>query len=210
MLQDIVVHSIRSFQSDCQKLCHQHYPAVHNGGMAEQHLGLAFSRRLAASFSHFGQSASITALDSKNDSKSSTDYRISSSMGSIWVITHHFVNANVATKERLLTHLQQWQAENCYAVQHKDIVVIIADHWINRCSHSRGIIHWWQNSLPADLDSYARQGVKLLYADSCLSDLLRNRLKMTPTYIHYTHPLQRTISQEPVLKYTQLFAIIQP
>lgn len=33
MLLDNVVHSIRRFKTDCQALCLQHYPAVHNGGL---------------------------------------------------------------------------------------------------------------------------------------------------------------------------------
>jgi hypothetical protein len=210
LLQDIVVHSIRNFQADCQKLCHQHYPAVHNGGMTEHHLGLAFARRLSASFISLGHEATLAPLDSKSDSASSCNYRVSSPLGTIWIITHHFINANSASKERLFTHLQQWQAENHYAIQSKDILVVVADHWINRCAQSRGLIHWWQNTLPPDLDCYVRQGVKLIEADHSLSGSLRNRLAMTPSYINFTHPLKRTANQDPVLKYVQLFAIIHP
>ncbi|MGR5178136.1 hypothetical protein ACPV4B_15040 [Vibrio parahaemolyticus] len=210
MLQDIVVHSIHSFESDCQKLCLQHYPAVHNGGMTEQHLGLAFARRINASFTEFGQIAEVTPLDNKKESAQTNSYRVTSPIGTVWVISHHFVNANLASREKLYTNILEWQSEHNYALQSQDVLVIVADHWLNRCTHSRKIIHWWCAKFPTDVDSYVSQGVRLLESDSTLGDTLRNRLQLLPYFISHTHPLQRPSVKQQVKKYVQLFAVVRP
>lgn len=54
MLLDIVTQSVNEFQVDCLRLCEKHYPTIHNQGMSEHHLGLAFARRLARTLSEFG------------------------------------------------------------------------------------------------------------------------------------------------------------
>ncbi|MGF1748340.1 hypothetical protein [Vibrio cionasavignyae] len=209
MLLDVVVHSLNQFEEDCLKLCAHHYPAVHNKGMTEHHLALAFVKRLVANQTGVNQHCEYASIELNKRSEAPQHYRVSSSQGTVWVITHHFVNASPSSRERLLEKIQEWQSEYRFAIQPHDLLVLIADHWMNRNIFSREIIHWWTHQLPEDSDLYAQQGVKLAESPSYLRQRLMARNQLTPRYIYYSHPIKRARHGDSLKKYVQLYAIVQ-
>ncbi|MFA0440294.1 hypothetical protein BCU70_19210 [Vibrio sp. 10N.286.49.C2] len=209
MLLDVVVHSLNQFQDDCLNLCAHHYPAVHNKGMTEHHLGLAFVKRLVSNQSTEQQHCEFAPIEMRRQSDAPQHYRVSSSQGTVWVLTHHFVNASPSSRALLFEKIQEWQLEYSYAIQPHDLLVLIADHWINRNIFSREIIHWWTHQLPEDCELYAQQGVRLTESTDYLRQNLLARNRLTPRYIHYSHPIKRTLQRDSLKKYVQLYAIIQ-
>ncbi|GMQ48785.1 hypothetical protein [Vibrio sp. 10N] len=207
MLLDTVVQSFRRFQTDCQALCLQHYPAVHNGGLTSRHLSAAFSRRLKSDFEQHALDVSIAALDDENNSQLRGAYRVTTSYGTVWVLAYHFVNGNQTSREHVFSLVQEWMAEYQYAVQKRDLLVVLADHWLSRCHQSRALINWWSDTLPDDDTLYLKQGVKLLGSDTSMSQELSQRCQLYPSYVTFLHPLTKPCSGDRVLKYVQLYAV---
>lgn len=81
MLLDILTQSVNEFQADCLKLCEKHYPTIHNQGMSEHHLGLAFARRLARTLTEFGHRCEYAPIESVYQTEQPHHYRISSDAG---------------------------------------------------------------------------------------------------------------------------------
>ncbi|MDF2154818.1 hypothetical protein [Vibrio sp. CAU 1672] len=209
MLLDLVIQSVNDFQNDCLKLCENHYPAVHNQGMSEHHLGLAFSRRMEHTFSHFGYSSVVKPLEVLNAPDLPHHYRISSEMGTVWVLTHHMVSAGSVCRKHLLSSITEWQSEYGYALQPNDLLLLISDHWISRSKTSRELLHWWMGELPDQINEYHEQGITLYTSDSQLSHSLETQFGITPCYIKFGHPLRRSNKQQLVRKYLQLYAVLQ-
>ncbi|CAH0529541.1 hypothetical protein [Vibrio hippocampi] len=225
MLQQLVICSIKNFATDCQQLCVKHYPAIHNQGMTAHHLGLAFAKRLSADLLQAGYpsehhsnkhgsnehgSNKHRAIESTQRVEQANLYRVTSSLGTVWVITHHFINGNLNSRQQLIAHIQDWQSEYNDSIQPKDILLVVGDHWINRHSHSREMIHWWSGALPEELDNYRQQGVKLVASEQTFSKQLLNGCGLSPYYCHYIHPLHSTVTQKVVLRYAQFFSLIHP
>ncbi|MGR5499952.1 hypothetical protein ACQKP3_04445 [Vibrio sp. DNB22_10_4] len=207
MLLDTVVQSFKRFQTDCQALCLQHYPAVHNGGLTSRHLSAAFARRLKADIEQHALDVSIAPLDEEGNSQLRCAYRVCTPYGTIWVLAYHFVNGNQTSREHVFSLVQEWLAEYQYAVQKRDLLVVLADHWLSRCHQSRSLINWWSDELPEDDSHYLKQGVKLLGSDTSMSQELSQRCQLYPSYLTYLHPLTKPCSGEPVMKYVQLYAV---
>lgn len=207
MLLDNVVHSIRRFKTDCQALCLQHYPAVHNGGLTSHHLSLAFARRIKSDFEQQNLSAEIVPLDCSEPPKLSSTYRVTTSYGTVWVLAYHFVNGNQNSRDHIYSLINEWLAEYEFAVQPRDLLVIIADHWLSRCHQSRSLISWWSNDTQLNEAAYIKQGVRLLPSETSMSSTLSERFGVVPNYVTHIHPLTKPGSGETVLKYVQLYAV---
>ncbi|MEF1306026.1 hypothetical protein QTO17_29590, partial [Vibrio owensii] len=161
MLLDLVIQSVNDFQDDCLKLCEKHYPAVHNQGMSEHHLGLAFARRMEHTFRHFGHSSTIKPIEVLDAPDLPHHYRISSEIGTVWVLSHHLVSAGNSCRENLLSSITEWQSEYGYALQPNDLLFLVSDHWISRSKTSRELLHWWMGELPEPINEYTEQGITL-------------------------------------------------
>lgn len=210
MLQPFVIRSIDNFTTDCQHLCVKHYPAIHNQGMTAHHLGLAFAKRLCADLKNNGHQCEHMALEVTQPIEQPNHYRVSCAFGTVWIITHHFINGNAPSRQQLLTHISDWQAEYNYSIGPSDLLLVVADHWINRHKQSREMIHWWHSCQPENLSSYQQQGIKLAPSEITFSKQLTQRCKLSPHFCHYTHPLRSPMTQKTVLRYVQFFAIIHP
>ncbi|MDV7103488.1 hypothetical protein R3X26_03620 [Vibrio sp. TH_r3] len=209
MQKDLVIRAIHDFQNDCLKLCEQHYPTVHNRGMSEHHLGRAFARRLASTLETFNLPSQFEPIDTMRNSDHPHHYRIASSEGTVWVLTHHLASASSICKEHLLSDISEWQAEYGFAIQPNDLLVLLGDHWISRSKKSRELIDWWMGEIPDDFSEYIAQGITLYKSDSKLVNELDCRFHIRPCYLRFGHPLVRSQDQQLVRKYIQLYAILE-
>lgn len=209
MQKDLVIRAIQDFQKDCLKLCENHYPTVHNRGMSEHHLGRAFARRLASTLDSFNLTNLIEAIDTLSSPDHPHHYRIASSEGTVWVITHHLTSASTICKEKLLSDITEWQAEYGFAIQPNDLLVLLGDHWISRSRKSRELLDWWIGELPDNVTEYTEQGISLYKSESKLIHELDTRFHIRPCYLRFGHPLVRSTDQQLVRKYIQLYAILE-
>ncbi|GEM76139.1 hypothetical protein [Vibrio sagamiensis] len=209
MLLNLVIKSVNYFQDDCRVLCQKHYPTVHNKGMDEHHLGLAFARRMQHTFSQFGHQSSIHPVDISSQQDLPHHYRISSDIGTVWVLSHHMVSAGKVCRENLLASIAKWQCEYVYSLQPNDLLFLVTDHWFNRSKTSRELIHWWMGELPKPLKDYVEQGINLYAGDSTLINSLEQRFSISPCYLNFAHPLRRNHDQRQVRKYIQLYTVLQ-
>ncbi|KOE82293.1 hypothetical protein [Vibrio aestuarianus] len=209
MLLDILTQSVNEFQSDCLKLCEKHYPTIHNQGMSEHHLGLAFARRLARTLSEFGHPCDYFPIESNPHRDQPHHYRVSCDAGTVWILTHHLVSAGKTCREKLMQDIAQWKYEYAYAIQPNDLLLLLTDHWISRSQKSRELLHWWTGQLPDEIDQYNAQGITLYESDSWLTQSLETRFQISPCYIKFGHPLKHSKNQQLVRKYIQLYAVLQ-
>ncbi|SDH00283.1 hypothetical protein SAMN04488136_10667 [Vibrio xiamenensis] len=210
MLLDVLIQSVNEFQADCMKLCEKHYPTIHNKGMSEQHLGIAFARRLSRTLNEFGHQCEyqfIEILTSNADNPH--HFRVSSDIGTVWILTGHLVNANATYRNKLLKAVAAWQNEYSFAIQPNDLLLLLSDHWITRSKQSRELLHWWTGRLPDEIDEYNAQGISLYESDSHLSNTLEAQFGLCPYYVKFTHPLKRSNNQQLVRKYIQLYSVVQ-
>ncbi len=177
--------------------------------MSEHHLGLAFSRRMEHTFRHFGHAASIKPLEVLKAPDLPHHYRISSEIGTVWVLSHHMVSAGNACRENLLSSITEWQSEYAYALQPNDLLFLVCDHWISRSKTSRELMHWWMGELPEPISQYTEQGVTLFTCESQLNHALSTLFGITPCYQKFGHPLRRSNKQQTVRKYLQLYSVLQ-
>ena len=209
MLKDLVIQSIQDFQKDCLKLCENHYPTVHNRGISEHHLGRAFARRMAHTLDTFNYSSQFEPIETVAEPDHPHHYRITSSAGSIWVMTHHLASASYTCREKQLTDISEWQAEYGYCIQPNDLLVLLSDHWISRSKQSRELLHWWMGELPDNIDEYSKQGITLYQSKSQLTQEMDRRFQIRPCYLKFGHPLIRSTDQQLVRKYLQLYSILE-
>ncbi|CAM3833319.1 hypothetical protein VA7868_03216 [Vibrio aerogenes CECT 7868] len=209
MLLDILIQSVNEFQSDCMALCNKHYPAIHNQGMTEHHLGKAFSRRLERTLVEFGHTCESHPVELHIAAELPHHFRVSSDIGTVWILTHHMVSANKASKDKIFRDITLWKNEYGYAIQPTDILLLLADHWMTRDSKSRELLYWWTGKLPDEMDAYNAQGIALHKSDSKLLKSLESIHDFTPCYIKYTHPLKRSKDQQLVRRYIQLYTVLQ-
>ncbi|MDA0148307.1 hypothetical protein [Vibrio sp. LaRot3] len=209
MLLDTLIQSVNEFQADCMALCENHYPTIHNKGMSEHHLGLAFARRLARTLTEFGHHCDYAAIESYPSGEQPSHYRVSSDIGTVWILTSHLVSAGSSCRRKLFRTVQQWQHEYEFAIQPNDLLLLLTDHWITRSKQSRELIHWWTGQIPDNIEEYGAQGVSLYESDSQLSQSLDEYFSISPYYVKFTHPLKRSTDQQLVRKYVQLYSVIQ-
>jgi len=177
--------------------------------MSEHHLGRAFARRLATTLDSFNLPNLIEPIDTLHTPEHPHHYRIASSEGTVWVLTHHLASAGSICKEKLLFDISEWQAEYGYAIQPNDLLVLLGDHWISRSQNSRELLDWWMGELPDDVTEYTEQGISLYKSDSKLIHALDTRFHIRPCYLRFGHPLVRSTDQQLVRKYIQLYAILE-
>ncbi|MDR9827982.1 hypothetical protein RCJ22_20530 [Vibrio sp. FNV 38] len=209
MLSDILIQSIGQFQQDCLKLCERNYPAIHNRGITEHHMGLAFTRRLASVLNGFGHLSHVQPLEMLPKRDLPHHYRVSCELGSVWIITQHMINASNINRTKLMKDIAQWKSEFGYAVQPNDMLLVLSDHWLTRSQSSRELIHWWTGVMPDDISAYQAQGIGLYESHSQLSQALEQYFSMSPYYLKIAHPLKRVNDEELVRKYVQLYAVIE-
>ncbi|HAS6347136.1 hypothetical protein LZU85_04125 [Vibrio sp. IRLE0018] len=209
MLLDLVIKSVNNFQDDCLKLCEKHYPAVHNQGMSEHHLALAFARRMQNTFKQFQHESVIEPLETLEASELPHQYRVTSDVGTVWVLSHHMVSPGKTCRDNLLTDVTEWQSEYGFAIQPNDLLFLIGDHWISRSKTSRELLHWWMGELPDQINAYSEQGISLYTCDTQLTQALESRFNISPCYLKYGHPLRRTSTKQMVRKYIQFYAVLQ-
>ncbi|MVE90338.1 hypothetical protein D6U63_19695, partial [Vibrio cholerae] len=102
---------------DCLRLCEKHYPTIHNQGMSEHHLGLAFARRLARTLSEFGHPCEYAPIESTYQRDLPHHFRVSSDAGTVWILTHHLMSAGKACRVKLMRDISQWKQEYAYVIQ---------------------------------------------------------------------------------------------
>ncbi len=209
MLLDLVIKSVHDFQDDCLKLCESHYPTVHNRGMSEHHMSLAFARRMQHTFEQFGQECVVKPLETTHYNEPPLQYRITSAMGTVWVISNHMVSASPHYRDKLFTAILQWQSEYGYAIQPNDLLFLVSDHWISRSKASRELLYWWMGELPDHINEYTQQGISLYTCESQLVASLEQHFAISPCFLHFGHPLRRSDHQQLVRKYLQLYAVLQ-
>ncbi|MDP5252900.1 MULTISPECIES: hypothetical protein [unclassified Vibrio] len=209
MLLDFVTQSVRDFQRDCLVICQNHYPAVHNKGINQHHLAKAFSRRMKHTLDNFQLPCQIAPLETSHNSDTPHQYRVTCSLGTVWIIAHHMVSGGGHYREKLIGEIHQWQAQYQYAIQPNDLLFLISDHWINRGRTSREMIHWWLNRLPDNLSDYQQQGVHLIESSTGFDWQLNTRFGISPCYVKIGHPLQSKQKQQPVYKYLQMYKVLQ-
>ncbi|NLS13430.1 hypothetical protein HGP28_11050 [Vibrio sp. SM6] len=209
MLLDLVNQSIQEFQTDCSQLCEKHYPTVHNQGISGHHLALAYARRLKTTLEKFEYQSQVEPLDTLGNAAHPEHYRVSSPIGTVWVITHHVVSAGRACRDKLIQAINEWQTEYAFAIQPNDLLLLISDHWIGRSRASRELLYWWMGELPSPLGSYQAQGISLYPCETPLSQRLEERFAITPCLLKYAHPLKRSGGEEAVKKYLHLYAVLQ-
>ncbi|MGD8116628.1 hypothetical protein [Vibrio sp. Hep-1b-8] len=209
MLLDVLVQSVNEFQADCMALCEKHYPTIHNKGMNEHHLGLAFARRLSRTLNEFGHDYDYKSLDTVNNIDLPHHYRVSSEIGTVWILTSHLVSAGPSCRKKLFKTIAHWQEEYGYAVQPNDLLLLLTDHWITRSKQSRELLHWWTGQLPDEIDEYRVQGITLYESESLLAQSLEQHFSLSPYFVKFTHPLKRATDKQLVRKYIQLYSVIQ-
>ncbi|MEF1254338.1 MULTISPECIES: hypothetical protein [unclassified Vibrio] len=209
MLLDVLVQSVNEFQADCMALCEKHYPTIHNKGMNEHHLGLAFARRLSRTLNEFGHDYDYKSLDTVNNSDLPHHYRVSSEIGTVWILTSHLVSAGPSCRKKLFKTIAHWQEEYGYAVQPNDLLLLLTDHWITRSKQSRELLYWWTGQLPDEIDEYRVQGITLYESESLLAQSLEQHFSLSPYFVKFTHPLKRAADKQLVRKYIQLYSVIQ-
>ncbi|SON53371.1 hypothetical protein [Vibrio tapetis] len=209
MLKDLVIQGLNAFQTDCLLLCQSHYPTVHNKGMSNHHLGLAFARRMSSQFTHFDHRNYFEAIDSGHGETQPSHFRVSSELGTVWVHSHHLINASKSCRKNILEDINLWQAEYGYSIQPNDLLVVISDHWFSRNKASRELFSWWNESIPDDNHLYIQQGINHSECAASLRTDLERHFDLTPCYIKYSHPLLKPQSKNSVKKYIQLYSIIE-
>ncbi|MDN3611600.1 hypothetical protein ACODM8_05190 [Vibrio ostreicida] len=209
MLLDVLIQSVHEFQADCMKLCEKHYPTIHNKGMSEHHLSLAFSRRLSRTLIEFGHHCEHVALDCMPNAEHPHHYRISSEIGTVWVLSSDLVSAGSNCRQKLFRAVTHWQQEYAYAIQPNDLLLLISDHWMSRNLQSRELLHWWAGHLPDELGQYKSQGIDLRESDEQLAETLEQQFGLCPYFVKFTHPLRRSTDKKLVRKYVQLYSVIQ-
>ncbi|WED24430.1 hypothetical protein L3Q72_16255 [Vibrio sp. JC009] len=209
MLRDLVIQGIHDLQKDCLKLCENHYPTVHNRGMSEHHLGRAFARRMSSTLDKFGYNNQFEPIETLRAPDHPHHYQIASELGTVWVITHHLASASLSCREKLHADISEWQAEYGFAIQPNDLLVLLSDHWITRSKQSRELLCWWMGELPDEIDEYSEQGITLYQSKSQLVHELDTHFQIRPCYLRFGHPLVRSVDQQLVRKYIQLYAILE-
>lgn len=209
MLLDVLIQSVNEFQTDCIKLCQEHFPTIHDKGMSQHHLSLAFSQRLSHTLTEFGHDCEYVALDFNTNLHPIHYYRVTSDVGTIWVLTSHLATGGNMCRKRFIHAINHWQEEYSFAIQPNDLLLLIGDHWFSRNKLSRELLHWWTGQLPDDVEQYKVQGVKLSEGSTLLSNLLEDCFSLSPYFVKCTHPLQRSLDKMAVRKYVQLYCIAQ-
>ncbi|WP_162048151.1 hypothetical protein [Vibrio taketomensis] len=209
MLLDVLIQSVNEFQADCMALCEKHYPTIHNRGMSEHHLSMAFARRLARTLTEFGHDCTYAPIETDLNKEQPHHFRVSSDAGTVWILSSHLLSAGSQCRNRLFKTIEQWRSEYDYAIQPNDLLLLVSDHWISRSKQSRELIHWWSGYLPDDVESYSSQGVKLFTSESQLSKSLDEYFSIAPYYTKITHPIKRASDQQLVRKYVQLYSVVQ-
>lgn len=209
MLLDLVIKSVNQFQDDCLKLCERHYPTVHNQGISEHHIGKAFARRMEHTFVSFNHTSNVSPLEMLSSGETPRHFRISSEIGTVWMISHHMVSAGKTCRKKLMLDIHNWQQEYGFAIQPNDLLIIVSDHWISRSKNSGELLHWWMGELPDQISDYSLQGITLRESDTQFADDLYSNFKISPCFIRFAHPLKRSGNQQLVRKYLQLYAVIQ-
>lgn len=209
MLLDLVTQSVNEFQTDCLRLCEKHYPTIHNRGMSEHHLGLAFARRLSRTLTEYGHACDYDAIESTFHGDIPHHFRVTSEMGTVWILTHHLVSAGKTCRDKLMRDIYQWKQEYAFAIQPNDLLILLTDHWISKSQKSRELLHWWTGQLPDEIDEYSAQGITLYESDSLLTQALEACYQISPCYIKFGHPLKHSKNQQLVRKYIQLYAVLQ-
>lgn len=209
MLLDIVIQSVNEFQADCLKICEKNYPTIHNQGMKEHHLGMTFTRRLARTLTEFEHDCQYHPIEITPTNELPPHFRISSDIGTVWVITHHMISAGETCRRKLFKAVNSWKEEYGYAIQPCDLLILVNDHWISRATKSRELIHWWMGELPDDIEQYSAQGITLFESESQFAQTIESQFGISPCYSKYGHPLKNSKQQQLVRKYIQLFAVLQ-
>ncbi|ARP40425.1 hypothetical protein [Vibrio syngnathi] len=209
MLLDLVIQSVNQFQDDCLKLCERHYPTVHNQGISEHHIGKAFARRMEHTFVSFNHASNVSPLEMLSSGETPRHFRISSEIGTVWMISHHMVSAGKTCRRKLMLDIHNWQQEYGFAIQPNDLLIIVSDHWISRSKNSGELLHWWMGKLPDQISDYSLQGITLRESNTQFADDLNRDFKISPCFIKFAHPLKRSGNQQLVRKYLQLYAVIQ-
>ncbi|WP_233217769.1 hypothetical protein [Photobacterium sp. GB-36] len=204
MFSDILATSLEEFAHDCMLLCEQHYPTIHSRGMQEDHLAKTLCRRIAANCAQQNTPVKITHTD-QSQHASQAIYCLQHEQSYIWVIAHHFISANKARRDALLSTIEQVQRN--FSTHGEHYLMVIADHWFDRSKASKEIPAWWLGELPDNHLEYAATGIKLQPSESSFAESVKQRFHLTNGSMSLKHPFVRHDNQSPVLRYLFLTAI---
>ncbi|PSV88227.1 hypothetical protein CTN03_03785 [Photobacterium angustum] len=185
-------------------LCEQHYPTIHSRGMQEDHLAKALCRRIATDFAQQNTPVKIIHID-KSQHTSQVIYCLQHEQSYIWVIAHHFISANKARRDALLSTIEQVQRN--FSTNGEHYLMVIADHWFDRSKASKELPAWWLGKLPENHLEYAATGIKLQYSESSFTESVKQRFHLINGSMSIKHPFVRHDNQSPVLRYIFLTAI---
>jgi hypothetical protein len=205
LLLDIVNQSINAFQSDCLRFNRQDYPTVHNQGMSDHHLASAFLRRLRRTLDEQGYEFWSKPFQLLRNQTVTNYHIVSSSQGTVWLLSHDIGNAGEASKNKLIDNIVAWHEAVSGT---NNMLLIMTDHWLNRSLHSRQLLPWWLGRFPDGIEHYVTQGIKLSTCESSLNANLSQRLDVTPNIITCTHPFINEKTHQISRKYVLLYCLI--
>lgn len=166
--------------------------------MRDRHLGRLMCRRILATLENEGIEASLEQL--KNDDVMMPPiFRIHTPENTLWVIAHRLQSANMARRSALfqaiaLTLKQLNHAEN-------NQLLLLADHWFDRSKASKQLASWWLGQMPANIQGYLQDGIKLIPSELTLGEQLQSQFGLIEGKSSLLHPLKRLQSQQTLHRY---------
>ncbi|OAN11430.1 hypothetical protein A3K86_21035 [Photobacterium jeanii] len=201
MVSDLLTVSIQQFQTDCQQLCEQHYPTVHNRGMRENHLGKALCRRIMSTLTKHDIQAELSQIEDQNNLPQPI-FKLSTPEFTVWIVAHRLLSANLARRQALL------QAVNSVVEQRDQAqtnhLLMVADHWFDRSKASKEIPAWWLGQLPESQEAYLKDGIRLLESNCSLKQALTDSYQVNDAHLAIHHPLHRSSDNATLHKYVVL------
>ncbi|KMV30428.1 hypothetical protein [Photobacterium swingsii] len=201
MVSDLLTVSIQQFQADCQQLCEQHYPTVHNRGMRENHLGKALCRRIMTTLLQSDIHADLSQIEDTNNLPQPI-FKLQTQSFTIWIVAHRLLSANLARRQALLTAVDSVLTQQ--NPEQENHLLVVADHWFDRSKASKEIPAWWLGQLPVEIDNYVKDGIRLLSSSTSLKNTLQDSYAIDDAHLQIHHPLHRTSDHAILHKYIVL------
>ncbi|WP_459780843.1 hypothetical protein [Photobacterium sp. R1] len=203
MINKFISVSIEQFQTDCLQLCTQHYPTVHNRGMRDRHLGRLMCRRILATLKNEGIEASLEQLQN-DDVMMPPIFRIQTPENTLWVIAHRLQSANTARRSALFQAIELTLSHLNHNENNQ--LLLLADHWFDRSKASKQLASWWLGQMPANIQGYLQDGIKLIPSEQTLGEQLESQFGLSEGDTCMLHPLKRLHSQQTLHRYAVMTA----
>ncbi|WP_434361655.1 hypothetical protein NF212_24695 [Parasalinivibrio latis] len=206
MFDEIISLSLRQFQEDCRQLSEYHYPTVHNRGMRENHLGKALSRRIVATLASKQIDALFSQLED-NDPNSCPFFKITGEDFVIWLVTHRMLSGNKGCRRAVIEDISMLcEKAREYSDRPNQLILTVADHWMDKTSSSRSLPFWWLGHMPIHQADFLSQGIRLNHDDTSLNETLSVYPELINGKFRTYHPLTRKQDSVPLYKYILMTA----